>query len=459
MKKTFMKILLLITGVFFLSCSSSKRVNSRIMNDSNFKRADWLHNTNVYEVNVRQYTPEGTFNAFMQHLPRLKEMGVEVLWFMPVHPIGLQNRKGILGSYYSIKDFKAINPEFGNLSDFKNLVKKAHELQMKVIIDWVANHTAWDNIWTKTNPEFYKRDSAGNFQPPWDWTDVLQIDHSNENEQNAMIDAMQFWVKECDIDGFRADLAHLTPLPFWEKARKAIEPIKPGLFWLAESEEISYHKVFDATYTWEWMHKSEDYFHHKTKREGLDSVLEKYQNEFPRDAFRLFFTTNHDENSWNGTEYEKYGEAAKALAVFSCTWNGIPMIYSGQEIPNKKRLKFFEKDNLHWPETPGLHEFYKKLLGLHKTNPALKTSSPDVTTTVIRIPELPDIFAFARKNGNNEVFVILNFYKEPKSFNIENDFVSSSIYNNVLDGGTFDLKQAKKISLPAYGYLVLEKRN
>jgi alpha-amylase len=220
------------------------------MNNTFYKRADWIATTNIYEVNIRQYSAEGSFNAFSKSLPRLKDMGVEVLWFMPIHPIGKINRKGTLGSYYSIADFKAVNPEFGTADDFKNLVKLAQDMGMKVIMDWVANHAAWDNVWTKDHPEYFVQDEAGNFKPPYDWTDVIQIDHHNIAEQDAMIDAMQYWVTEFDIDGFRADLAHLTPLAFWHKARTAIEPLKANLLWLAESEEVNYHEVFDATFTW-----------------------------------------------------------------------------------------------------------------------------------------------------------------------------------------------------------------
>ena len=311
------------------------------MNNAFYKRADWIANTNIYEVNIRQYSAEGSFNAFAASLPRLKDMGVEVLWIMPIHPIGKTNRKGVLGSYYSISDFKGINPEFGTGADFKNLIKSAHNMGMKVIMDWVANHAAWDNVWTMDYPEYFVRDEDGNFKAPYDWTDVIQIDHTNAAEQDAMIDAMQYWVTDFDIDGFRADLAHLTPLAFWKKARTRIEALKPNLFWLAESEEIDYHQVFDASFTWEWMHCTENYYKGKAGFNNLYDVLAKYDTSFPESAHRLYFTSNHDENTWNGTGSEKYGDMLKCLSVFSCTWNGIPLIYNGEEMPNTKRLKFF----------------------------------------------------------------------------------------------------------------------
>src|ERR1700730_13001628 len=177
-----------------------------------FKPVAWAHVTNIYEVNTRQYSREGTFNAFAKDLSRLKEMGVQTLWFMPIHPIGEVKRIGSLGSYYSIKDHKAINPEFGTMDDFKRLVKQAHAIGFKMLIDWVANHTSWDHAWTKEHPEFYERDSTGGFRSPFDWQDVIQLDHHSGAEQDAMIDAMKFWIREAGIDGFRCDMAHLVPL-------------------------------------------------------------------------------------------------------------------------------------------------------------------------------------------------------------------------------------------------------
>ncbi|MEP7254879.1 MAG: alpha-amylase family glycosyl hydrolase [Ferruginibacter sp.] len=426
------------------------------MTDGSFKRADWLTTTNIYEVNTRQYTIEGTFNAFVKELPRLKDMGVEVLWFMPIHPIGKINRKGKLGSYYSIMDFKAVNPEFGTADDFNDLIKQAHSLGMKVIMDWVANHVAWDNIWTIDHPEYFERDSDGNFKPPYDWTDVIQIDHSNAAQQDAMIDAMKFWITDFDIDGFRADLAHLTPLEFWKRARTAIEPLKPGLFWLAETEEINYHEVFDASFTWEWMHFTEDYYKKETGLSSLYSVLHKYQTSFPADAFRMYFTSNHDENTWNGTEYEKYGDMAKALAVFSFTWNGIPMIYSGQEMPNLKRLEFFEKDVIAWNGEYALHDFYKTLLELRKKNPALRTNDPAVVTHFIITNDDKCIMAYLRKNKNDEVLVLLNLSKEKRSFVIKDQLINGS-FINVFSKTKNYLTTDTSVEMQPWDFLVYEK--
>ena len=428
------------------------------MDKASFKRAGWLAGTNIYEVNTRQYSTEGTLNAFAKELPRLKNMGVEVIWFMPVHPIGEKNRKGKLGSYYSIMDHKAINPEFGTLDDFKNVVEQAHAQGMKVIMDWVANHAAWDHVWTKDHPDYFERDADGNFKPPYDWTDVIQIDHSNAAQQDAMIDAMKFWVSHFDIDGFRADLAHLTPLDFWKKARTQIEPLKADLFWLAETEETNYHEVFDASFTWEWMHSTEDYYKQKTGLDGLNNVLNKYNSIFPASAYRMYFTSNHDENTWNGTEYEKYGDMAKALAVFSFTWNGIPMIYSGQELPNLKRLEFFEKDVIDWNGEYALHEFYKTLLDLKKRNPALRAADPAVSTFKISTSEDNSILAYIRKNKNDEVLVFLNLSGEKTGVEINDENISGP-YTNVFNKTENDLTANRFFEMQPWEFLVFEKLN
>ena len=427
------------------------------MRNEFYKRADWITNTNIYEVNIRQYTSEGTFNAFVKSLPRLKDMGVEVLWIMPIHPIGKTNRKGTLGSYYSIADFKGVNPEFGTAADFKNLVKLTHDLGMKVIMDWVANHAAWDNVWTKNHPEYFVRDEDGNFKAPYDWTDVIQIDHTKAAEQEAMIDAMQYWVTEFDIDGFRADLAHLTPLAFWKKARTIIEPLKPNLFWLAESEEIDYHQVFDATFTWEWMHTTENYYKGKTGFNSLYDVLARYDASFPEEAHRMFFTSNHDENTWNGTGLEKYGDMLQCLSVFSCTWNGIPMIYSGEEIPNTKRLQFFEKDAIEWTGEYQFHDFYKTLLTLRKNNPALRSTDEAVTTFHILTEGGKNIMAYLRKHDLYEVFVFLNLSKEPSGFTIK-DLLINNEYTNVFTGLKNYLNTGSFIKMQPWDYLVFERK-
>ncbi|MEO5893401.1 MAG: alpha-amylase family glycosyl hydrolase, partial [Ferruginibacter sp.] len=346
-----------------------------------FKKADWINNTNVYEVNLRQYSNEGTFNAFLGELPRLKNMGVSTLWFMPITPIAQKNKKGTLGSQYACSDYTSVSPEFGTLGDFKDFVSKAHDMGFKVIIDWVANHTGWDHVWTATHPEYFKIDQATNdFKIASGMDDIIELDYQNPDLREAMINAMTYWVTECDIDGFRCDLAFWVELGFWLEARTALEKTKV-LFWLAENDPIenpSYYQAFDACYTWTWMHKTEDFYKNNRQVSLLNHLLYQYDEIGGKNGINLWFTANHDENSWNGTEYEKYGDAATAFAVHSFTWEGIPLIYSGQELPNLKRLKFFEKDVIDWNGKYELHDFYKTLLSLRKTNPALRANDPDV---------------------------------------------------------------------------------
>ncbi len=418
---------------------------------------EWAGATNIYEVNIRQYTPEGTFNAFGESLPRLKDMGIQTLWFMPVQPVGEKNRKGSLGSYYSIKDYREINPEFGTMQDFKKLVKDAQAMGFKVIIDWVANHTAWDHVWTYLHPEFYTKSSNGGFRPSFpDWADVIELDYGNKDLWKAMISDMKFWIEETGIDGFRCDMAHLVPLDFWKEARKELDALKP-LFWLAETEDAQYHEAFDASYTWEFLHKMEAFWRKETDIAGLDSVLQKYDTTFPSTAIRMFFTSNHDENSHSGTEYERMGDAAKAFAVLCATWNGIPLIYSGQEQPNRKRLEFFEKDAIAWSGQPALHDFYKTLLNLHANHPALKAADVSVSTRRISTTADDKIFCFLRKKGDREVLVLLNLSASGDlRFSVTDENVSGE-FRNVFSGSVKDIISDNEMEMQQWDYLVFEK--
>ena len=424
-----------------------------------FKPVEWSHSTNIYEVNLRQYTVEGTFNAFANYLPSLKEMGVKTLWFMPITPIAQKNKKGSMGSYYACSDYISINPEFGSMDDFKNLVKQAHEMGFKVILDWVANHTGWDHSWTKEHPEYYLKDSLTNdFKIASGMDDIIELDYKNPALRQAMKDAMKFWVTECAIDGFRCDLAFWVELDFWKEARKELDAVKP-LFWLGEFDELEkpeYGEAFDASYTWTWMHKTEDFYKKQESLDTLLTVLKKY-DDLGDSTMRAWFTTNHDENSWNGTEYEKYGDMAKALAVFSTTWNGVPLLYSGQELPNRKRIKFFEKDVIEWAATNGLNNFYKALLQLKTNNPALRSGDPAVQTFRIKTSDPKNIFAYLRKNGSKEVLVVLNLSgQKDLHFDIPDSTVTG-IYTNVFSGAANDFTTNKSFEMQGWEYLVYEK--
>ncbi len=414
----------------------------------------WSYSSNIYEVNLRQYTREGTFEAFAMHLPRLKNMGVRILWFMPITPISNTDRLGSLGSYYAAKNYKETNPEYGTIKDFKKLVEEAHDLGFKVIIDWVANHTGNDHLWIDEHPDYYCYNEDKTLHHPHGWTDVSQLNYENKDLWNDMIDAMKFWIKECDIDGYRCDMAHLVLLDFWIKAKKKLSKFKSNLFWLGECELPEYHVVFDATYTWRWMHASEEFYHGRMNLQSLLAVLYKSVTEFPANAFRAYFTSNHDENSWNGTEFEKYGDAAKLMAVFMCTWNGLPMLYSGQEMPNKKRLKFFDKDAIEWDGNFELHDFYKTLLTLHSSNDALRAGDEDVLTKIISHPDDHEIFSYLRKNGQHQVFVILNCCNEARNMQVKG---VNGLFRNVFGGPDINFDSEDHVDLHSWGYLVFEK--
>ena len=418
------------------------------------KHPKWSYSANIYEVNLRQYTLEGTFEAFSKHLPRLKDMGVKILWFMPITPISDLGRLGILGSYYAAKNYTETNPEFGTIADFKNLVNEAHELGFKVIIDWVADHSGNDHIWVTEHPEFYCYDTDHQLHHPQGWMDVAQLNYDIPELRVAMIEAMKFWIKECDIDGYRCDMAHLVPLDFWVQAKKKLSKCKDNLFWLAECEKPSYHVVFDATYTWRWMHASEEFYHGRMNLQSLLTVLYKSVTEFPYNAFRTYFTSNHDENSWNGTEYEKYGDAARLMAVFCCTWNGIPMIYSGQELPNYKRLKFFEKDVIEWNGNFGLHDFYKTLLILHSSNKSLRAGDINVRTKIVSHPDDHQVFSYLRKKEDHQVLVILNFSSGEINFQVK---AVHGVFRNVFGGNDINFDLEDHVQLNPWGYLVFEK--
>lgn len=414
-----------------------------------YKKVPWIEGTNIYEVNIRQYTPEGTFAAFEQHLPRLKDMGVQILWLMPITPISIKERLGSLGSYYACSSYTAINPEFGTINDFKNLVNKAHELGFKLIIDWVANHTGWDHHWATEHPDWYIKDADGNFTDPNGWKDVIDLNYDSKEMRQALIDAMKFWVNECGIDGFRCDMAHLVPLDFWKDARTQCDKIQP-LFWLAECEVVEYHEVFDVTYAWEWMHVSEKTAKQIASLQHLKDVYDKYAH-YPEHARKLYFTSNHDENSWNGTEYEKYGNGAKAFAVCCCTLPGIPLLYSGQELPNYKRLSFFDKDQIDWHANPSLHNFYKQLFELRSNSKAFANNA---MCYVLRTNADDKIFAYLLVNGESKVLVLLNLSPDDRiGFTIEHKSLAST-YKSLFSGLAFTLKSNEQFELMGWEYVV-----
>jgi len=395
---------LLISVLFFNSCGQVSPNNSVYVPEP----PEWSVDASIYEVNIRQYSPEGTFNAFAEHIPRLKVMGVDILWLMPIHPIGEENRKGTLGSYYSVADYMAVNSEFGTKEDFRALVETAHEYDMKVILDWVANHTSWDAVWTETNPEFYESDENGNFVPPVeDWDDVIQLDLDNPEMQEQMIQAMEYWVDEFGVDGYRADVAYMVPTEFWIEARQRLDGIKP-VFMLAEAEEPELHQAFDMTYAWNYAETIRNIGTGEADLSALDETLNESFEMFNRSDYRMLFTTNHDENSWTGSDPDMYGENFENFAVLSATVWGMPLVYSGQEAGLDQQIEFFEKDLIEWKDYP-LEDFYRTLLTLKSENPALYNGAEGGKYLKMSTNRDDTIFSFKRIKNEDQVFVILNF--------------------------------------------------
>lgn len=405
---------------------------------------DFYKRSTIYEVNLRQYSVDGDITSFINHLPRLSEMGVDIIWLMPIHPIGLINRKGELGSPYSIMDFNEIHHEYGTKKDFKNLVERVHSFGMKIIMDWVANHTSWDHVWTQSNPEYYLRDENGKLISPYDWTDVIQINHENAFVHEAMIESMSHWVREFNIDGFRADMAHLTPLYFWKKAKHEIELIKPDLIWLGETESENYYEVFDILYAWKWMHKSQEFINNDISKSEFINFL-KSDTQKPQ----LYFTSNHDENSWNGTEIEKYGRYAKAISVFTFFYPfAVPLIYSGQEIPNEKRLSFFGKDAIDWDTPMDLFDFYKTLCKQRKELPFLNR--------IEFIDTDKKVISFKSYEGNQFILVFLNFEVDKITFEYLLSSIENGDYIDLFTSKKMIFKNQIRIELEPGGFFVLK---
>ncbi|MBI2416335.1 MAG: alpha-amylase [Ignavibacteriales bacterium] len=376
--------------------------------ESNIKAPEWSKNLSIYEVNLRQYTQSGTINEFMTKLPKLKEMGVGILWFMPVHPIGEKNRKGTMGSYYAVKDYYGLAPEYGTKEDFKKMVQTIHQMGMYVIIDWVANHTSWDNQLAVEHPEFYTKDSAGNFIPPVaDWADVIKLNFENKELWNYMSGAMEYWVKDMGIDGFRCDVAGMVPTPFWQFLRPRLEKIKP-VFMLAEWETVEIHNnAFDMTYGWDFMHTMIAVAKGEKKPFDILKQIQKESTIYPVDAYRMRFTTNHDENSWNGTSQERFGKAAGCYNVLSATVPGMFLVYSGQEAGETKRLNFFEKDPIEWKEHPDF-TLFQKLIQLKKETPALWNGKHGGEFDVLYGDSTSSVVTFIRYTKEKSVIVCVN---------------------------------------------------
>lgn len=434
MKKIFYA-LGMIGALLFSACGGKGNANTPIAEerDSTFtslKHPEWSRNAVIYEVNLRQYTDSGTVTAFAKELPRLKDLGVDILWFMPIHPISKQDRKGTLGSYYAVADYTAFNPEFGTIEQFKDVVKQAHQQGMKVILDWVPNHSGRDNKWVTEHPDWYEKDSLGNMKGIYDWTDVYVFDYANKEMRKGMIDAMKFWLTDVDVDGFRCDVAGEVPTDFWDEAHPQLQAVKEDVFMLAEASKPELQKNgFDMGYNWpmkdlfsaiaatagQYTFKGSDgnvREFPETHAVAIDSLVKQQAEEYPKDTYLMNMVTNHDLNSWEGTEFERLGNLTDAFAVLSYTLPGMPLIYTGQETGMNRAFEFFEKDKApSWEPRNAYFTFYQNLNRLKHTEHAL-AAGLEGGEMVSYATSSPDLIVFSREKDNSKVVVLANLGKE-----------------------------------------------
>lgn len=382
---------------------------------------EWTKDAVIYQINTRQFTPEGTFKAAQAQLPRLKQLGVDILWLMPIHPIGEVNRKGSLGSPYAIKDYFGVNPEFGTEADFRAFVDAAHAQGFKVILDWVANHTAWDNPLVTEHPDWYETDWKGDFHPtPWtDWADIIDLNYDNAELRAYKTRALKYWVEEFDIDGYRCDVAGFVPLDFWETARAELEQIKP-VFMLAEWQQRDLHRhAFDATYGWAWKEAAQRIAKGQSDAGDLRGFLGDQISTWPLDAYRMLYTENHDQNAWDGSTGSIYGDAYHAMLTLSFVTEGIPLIHNGQEVGNQNQLEFFERDPIDWSDYQHADgALIKQLIAIKTENPALHNGAAGGRIIPVSTDNPGQILSFAREKDGNQVLVFFNLSGEPADFQI-----------------------------------------
>lgn len=422
---------------------------------------DWARSATIYEVNTRQYTPAGTFRALLPELARIRATGADILWFMPIQPIGTRNRKGSLGSYYSIADYTAVNPEFGTLDDFRAVVDSAHALGMRVILDWVANHTAFDHRWTTEHPDWYTRRADGSISTAiddkgkeTDWTDVADLDYGRPAMRDEMIRSMRWWLEQAKLDGFRCDVAGFVPYDFWASARDSLVRTKPDVFLLAEWEDPALHASFHATYGWELHHLLNKVAKGEAGQGELGTYLGQQRQRFPAGAFRMFFTSNHDENSWNGSEFERMGANHRAAFVLASTFEGaFPLVYSGQEASNAKRLRFFDKDTIAWGGA-SLAPFYATLATLKDATPALHNGAWGGTLEWLAHDGGARVVGYSRACAGSAVVVLANFGDAPRTVTWTG-LTAPGRYRDAFSGEALDVMASGRVSVPAHGWRLL----
>jgi alpha-amylase len=458
-------LLIVAFGLLFFACqpNNTPAVSVTVATQSAHEPA-WIQRAVLYECNVRQFSPAGNFAGVQAQLPRLKDLGIDILWLMPIHPIGQERRKGSLGSPYSVRDYMAVNPDFGTVSDLTALVREAHNQGLKVILDWVPNHTAWDSEWKKNHPEYFSRYN-GDFtvplnergEPIADWSDVCDLDYGNPATRKAMIEAMQYWLRTCDIDGFRVDMAGLVPSDFWVAARPALDSVKPHFLLSEWQDEPKHFPAFNANYGWKWKDITKDIAAGKQTAQSLDTLLGFLNQFYPKDYYQVYFTQNHDENTWNGTEQELYGAAADAFNVLMFTWQGMPMLYCGQEDALSQRLAFFEKDPIQW-KNYSKTLFFQNLCALRHNNQALASGKHGGPLVKIATNADDKVYAFTRERDGDRVMVILNLSKNTQSVRLQPDEAMTGQFINVFNNSTVQVTREMDLQLKAWDYLVLTNK-
>lgn len=448
---------LLISLLFFGSCNVQQTESQYQPHKYvELKNPEWIKNATIYELNIRQFSQEGTFKAVEKQLPRLKKMGIDIIWLMPIHPIGEINRKGSLGSYYSVKDYYGVNPEFGTEEDFRNLVNAIHQQGMYVILDWVANHSSWDNELVKRHPDWYIKSREGKFQStPWrDYDDIIDFDYSKPELRKYMTEALKYWVKEFDIDGYRCDVASFMPIEFWENARKEMETVKP-VFMLAEAMDKELHrKAFDATYAWELWNVTHNIATQNTSIKPLtEGYIAEHISIFPKEGIRMNFTDNHDKNSWEGNQYQNFGESLPAMMVLMTMMDGMPLVYNGQEAGLNRSLKFFEKDPIEWKK----HEnevIYTKLFALKHQNQALWNGKWGGEMVRIMNDKMDEVISFVREKNGDKVITIINLSNKEVNVNLDTTF-DEGTYKNLFSDEDFKLDKKQNLVMKPWEYLIL----
>ncbi len=461
-----MRLILLIVVILlaasYLAAQSFDSTRARKLSIMHARSSpEWVRDGIIYEIYPRSFSPEGTFAGIEKKLPELKQLGVTILWLMPIHPVGEVKRKGTLGSPYSVQDYYGINPEYGTMDDFKRLLHRAHVLGFHLIIDLVANHTSWDSKLIKEHPDWFTKDSTGKIiSPNPDWTDVADLDYSHHELWQYMIDMMKYWVRDVGIDGFRCDVSELVPLPFWEEARAALDSIKPVMMLSEGSDPAQHVKAFDVTYSWNIYDILSPMMTGKLTAYALDKELNREEVTFPQGSLRMRFSSNHDKNAWDNPDVVKFGEeGAKLAAVIVNTIPGIPLIYDGQEIGNPKKLSLFEKTPINWKGGDDFRKFYTRLFEIRREHPALRDGK------MLRIPTYNDryVYAFERIAGSDTILVVYNFSKFNAMITLDFSGPKLSIGKQihlaeVFTGDMWDISVSPEKSIPvivpAMGYRV-----